>query len=421
MRLTFFALGSRGDVQPYIALAKKAIQNGHSAIICTGKTFEKLIKENNVEFKEVESDLMAMLESDEGKFIYNNALKHPIKVRNYMKTVVNPAFRKTLTQFWEGAQGADVIIYHPKAFGAPDMAFALGVPCINMALIPAIYPIEEFPNLIISHKKKFGKVLNKFTYTVMSNAERSNIKQVNDFREKILKLPKRKPGIYNFEVEGNKIPIIYPLSPILFDDVRSWEDNVFLPGFFYLDTDESKLGHTVKKFIASGSKPIVISFSSIPLKNPIEFKKKLKQALIETGNRGIILTGASGMSLEEDDNFLAVHSAPHTLLFPLAKGIVHHGGVGTMATALKSGKPQMIIPFAVDQPFWADLLYKKGYSLKPLNEKAIEVDQLISRFEQMEDEEKIIKAKRIQTILLKENGTQNALIYIEKIVKEWEI
>lgn len=421
MKLTFFALGSRGDVQPSIALAKKAIQNGHSAIICTGKTFEKLIKENGVEFKEVESDLMALLESDEGKLIYYNALKHPIKAKNYVQTVVNPAFRKTLDQFWAASQGADVIIYHPKAFGAPDMALALGIPCINMALIPAIYPIEEFPNLIISTNKNFGKTLNKFTYNIIAKAEKSNINQVNDFREKTLNLPKRKSGIYNLEIEGNRIPIIYPFSPILFDDVKSWKDNVFLPGFFYLDTDESQLDHTVKKFIARGSKPIVISFSSIPLKNPIEFKRKLKQALTETGNRAIILTGASGMTLEEDDDLLAIHSAPHTLLFPLAKGIVHHGGVGTMATALKSGKPQMIIPFAVDQPFWANLLYQKGYSLKPLEEKDIEVDQLISRFKQMEDEEKIKKAERIRSVLVKENGTQNALTHIKKIVKEWEI
>lgn len=419
MRLVFFALGSRGDVQPYIALAKKAIQYGHSALICTGKTFEKLVKENGVEFKEVESDLMAMLESDEGKLIYNSALKHPLITKNYVKKVVNPAFRKTLDQFWEGAQSADVLIYHPKAFGAPDMAFALGIPCINMPLIPVVYPIEEFPNLIISTNKNFGRVLNKFTYTVMSNAERSNMKQVNDFREKTLKLPKRKSGIYNLAIEGNKIPIIYPLSPILFEDVKSWGTNIFLPGFFYLDTDELHLDTLIKKFINEGSKPIVISFSSTPFRDPLDFRNKLKQALIKTGNRGIVLTGTSGMSLEKDDHLLAIHAAPHTLLFPLAKGIVHHGGVGTMATALKSGKPQMIIPFAVDQPFWANLLYKKGYSLKPLNEKDIEVDALISRFKQMEEKKTRKKADMVKNILDKEKGTQSALEYIKKIVEEW--
>lgn len=106
-----------------------------------------------------------------------------------------------------------------------------------------------------------------------------------------------------------------------------------------MDTDEFQLDSSIKKFINEGSKSIVVSFSSIPLRDPVEFKNKLKQALIKTCNRGIVLIGKSGISLEQDHNILVINSAPHSLLFPLAKEIVHHGGVGTMATSLKSGKP----------------------------------------------------------------------------------
>lgn len=414
MRIAIFTLGSRGDVQPYVALAKVSISKGHSAVICTGKSFKDFIERNGVEFEEATSDLMAMLETEEGKMIFNNGMKHPIKTKNYLKDVVNPAYRKTLDEFYKSAQGADVIIYHPKAFGAPDIAKSLGIPCISMPPVPITYPIEEFPNLAISPTRNLGKFINKLTYKIMDKAESASIKEVNDFREKKLNLPKRKSGEYTFKIDGREIPIIYPISSYLFKDVKSWGDKVYLPGFFYLDTGKEVLEKEILHFINSGEEPIVVSFSSMPLKSPDIFKEKLVKALKETNNRAIIIVGNSGIALEREEEILSIKAASHTLLFPLAKGIIHHGGVGTMAAALKSGKPQIIIPFAVDQPFWANRLYKLGYALKPIKEIEVTTEELISRFKELEKAEIKQKANDIKNDISKENGTENSIKYIER-------
>lgn len=414
MRIAIFTLGSRGDVQPYVALAKAAILKGHSAVICTGKSFQSFIEGNGVEFEEATSDLMAMLETEEGKMVFNDASKHPIKTKHYLRDVVNPAYRKTLDDFYKSAQGADVIIYHPKAFGAPDIAKSLGIPCISMPPVPIMYPIEEFPNLAISPTRNLGKVINKLTYKIMDKAEIASIKEVNDFREKTLNLPKRKSGEYTFKIDGREIPIIYPISPYLFKNVKSWGDKVYLPGFFYLDTGNEVLEEKILEFINLGKEPFVISFSSMPLKSPDLFKEKLVKALKEIDNRAIIIAGNSGIAFEREKEILTIKAAPHTLLFPLAKGIIHHGGVGTMAAALKSGKPQIIIPFAVDQPFWANRLYKLGYALKPIKESEVTTEELISRFKEVEKAEVKQKAQNIKSALSEENGTENAIKYIER-------
>ena len=416
MRIAIFTLGSRGDVQPYVALASYAIKQGHQAVICTGKTFEKLIIQYGIEFKEAASDLMAMLETEEGQMIFNHAMRHPIKTKAYLNNVVNPAFRKTLDQFWESAKGADVIIYHPKAFGAPDMAKALGIPCVSMPPVPITYPIEEFPSLVLSPTRSLGKKLNKLTYMLMKKAESASINEVNDFRQHTLGLPKRKSGLYTFQIDEQDIPIIYPISPSLFDEVKSWEGKVHLPGFFFLETKEQELVPQLNQFIHEGTPPIVISFSSMPLKNPTRFQEVVKEALRQTHNRGIILTGNSGIKFEDEKDIYTIQSAPHTALFPLAKGIIHHGGVGTMAAALKSGKPQLIIPFNVDQPFWAHRLYTKGYALKPLKEKDVEVDTLVERIKEMENTQVQEKAKAIKETIEAENGVKEALNYIESLV-----
>ena len=405
-------------MQPYAALARHAIKRGHSAVICTGKSFKNFIVEKGIEFKEAESDLMAMLDTEDGKIIFSSALAHPLKTKKFLNDVVNPAFRKTLDQFWQSAQGADVIIYHPKAFGAPDMADALKIPCISMPPVPVTYPIGEFPNPIFSSTKNFGKALNKLTYVLMAKAEVASIVQVNDFREKMLKLPKRKSGLYTFKIGEKRIPIIYPVSPSLFANVDSWKGSVYLPGFFYLDTGEEQLDEELKNFIESGPAPIIISFGSMPLKAPSKFKDKIIEAIKTTNNRAVILTGNTGMSFANEKTIYAVNSAPHTLLFPLAKGIVHHGGAGTTAAALISGKPQMVIPFGADQPFWAQLLYKKSCCVKPIKEKEISAQVLARRFLEMGAERYINTAKELRETICKENGVDNAVRYIEHLCEK---
>ncbi len=413
MKISILTLGTRGDVQPFVALAQKALERGHQVVICTGKTFKPFIEDTGIEFREAASDLMAMLETAEGQMVFKHALQHPFRTKKYLDEVVNPVFRQTLDQFYEAAQGTDVILYHPKAFGAPDIAEALDIPCISIPPVPITFPIDEFPNLAIFPTKNLGKHLNRWSYSVIAQAERSSINEVNDFREKTLHLPKRQSGLYTFSLNGQTIPIIYPISKALFPEVTSWEGRVLTPGFFYLDSAIAQLDPSLTSFLSTGSAPIIISFSSMPLKSPEQFKTCLQEALHATHQRGILLAGNSGLRFDKDENLLTIDAAPHLLLFPHGKGIIHHGGVGTMAAAIKSGKPQLIIPFSVDQPFWAYRLYRQGYALKPLKETQVTTRSLIQRFIQFDEETVQSKALELKAVIDQENGTETALAFIE--------
>ena len=212
---------------------------------------------------------------------------------------------------------------------------------------------------------------------MMGKADLSSLKEINDFRSKTLGLPARKAGIYAYEIDGRPIPIICPVSPVLFEDVKSWNGHVYLPGFFYLDLEHQELDPEIAAFLANGDKPIVVSFSSMLLHQPQEFLSMFSEALKMTGNRAVLLTGEMDFPVGGDESILAVKSAPHGLLFPRAKGIIHHGGIGTVAEALRSGAPQLILPFSVDQPFWAHRLHGLGYALRPLRERALSAVNLL--------------------------------------------
>ncbi len=417
MNITILTLGSRGDVQPYVALGKGLLKRGHSVTICTGKTFQNFIEQHGITFKEAYIDFMEILKTEEGQAIFNGG-GNIFKILKYTKEVINPAFRKTFDDFLVATQHSDLIIYHPKAMVAPDLSEYLNIPCVSMPPVPMTYPITEFPSLAVTGSKNYGKFLNKLTYSTIKFSESASIKDINDFRAKSLSLLKRKGGIYSYEVKGKRTPIVYPISRSLFEEVSSWNGYVELPGFFFLDMENTSLDDQTTAFLSQGSAPITISFSSMPMKDPEAFKTMLIQALDQTNNRAIVLTGVSGMTFDGHNNILALEKAPHRLIFKESKGIVHHGGVGTMAEALLSGRPQVIMPFNVDQPFWAHQLYSKGYALKPLNNKSLTVDDLILRFAQMGEELYILKAKEIGGMIAKENGVETCVDYIETLLKE---
>ncbi len=415
MRVSIHTLGTRGDVQPYVALARRLVREGHSAVICTGESFRALVERDGVEFRRAASDLMAMLGTEEGRAVMQGGMKHPLRAMRYAREVVNPAFRESLDDFWDASQGADVILYHPKALAAPDMAQALGIPCVSVTPVPITYPVSEFPNMAIAPTTNFGAALNRLSYAPMAKADAASIKEINDWRAS-RGLPARKAGTYAYEIGGKPIPIVCPVSPALFEDVTSWIGRVYLPGFFYLDSAGEAPDPEIEAFLQAGDAPIAVSFSSMPLRDPRAFAEALDGALQKTVNRAVLLTGNAEIDVPPSARMLCVPAVPHALLFPRCKGIVHHGGVGTLAEALRSGVPQQIVPFAVDQPFWAHRMQKLGYAVMPMREKELSTGRLAQTFREMENPAYIESARRIRQRLLCEDGVGAAVRYIEGIV-----
>ncbi len=415
MRVCFMTLGTRGDVQPYLALAKYIISKGHSAIICTSESFKDFIEKEGVEFKKATLDLMALSKSEIGKKI----LEHPIKnlklTMSFTKEVVNPQYRKSFDDFYNASIGADIIVYHPKALVAIDIAEKLNIPAVNMPPIPIIHPITEFPSIAVSGSKNFGDFINKMTYMANTQADKGYIKEINNFRQEELSFSKRKSGEYTYFRGKNRIPIVYPISPSLFSYVESFKSDVFLSGFFFM-SEEKELPKEALDFTEKGKKPIAVSFSSMPLNNPNQFIETLQKTLKETNNRAVILTGSSGINLKSNDDIFVAESLPHTLLFEKSKGVIHHGGVGTTAAALLSGIPQMVVPFSVDQPFWAKCMFDNKVAHAPIKENELAKETLSLFFKEIDDGKFSEKAKVLSEVIKKEDGLQNAFDYLLNLV-----
>ena len=408
MNITILTLGTRCDVQPYVALAKELIKRNHHVTICTGATFESFCTQNGLTFYPSTLDFMQLIQTDEGKALFNGGKINPRQTLNFVKTIINPGYQKTFHDFYEASKQADLILSHPKALGAADVAEILNIPIISLPPVPMTFKTTELPNYAIT-LKNLGKTLNRLTYLATDYGEASYMKLINEFRAEHA-LKKRKAA--------TRVPkhTIYPLSTAIFSDIKSWNhEDLCVSGFFFLRNQHDVLEENVSHFLNQAPSPIIITFSSMPMKAPETFIATLEEVLTKSSQRAIILSGDNEM-ISQHPNILIIKSAPHHLLFERARGIIHHGGVGTTAEALRSGIPQAIMPFSVDQPFWAKHLADLQLSVATLNEKTLTTDKLINVFNHFQDPAQTKRSAKIGATIQKENATATAATFIESIL-----
>jgi len=175
-----------------------------------------------------------------------------------------------------------------------------------------------------------------------------------------------------------KVPVVHGYSPTLLPKPKDWSAALFVPGFWFLDGDDSDTPPpALVNFLASGPPPVYVGFGSMTGNDPERLTRVTLEALRLSGQRAVLLSGWAGLAAGDlPPNVLRLDSAPHGWLFPRMAAIVHHGGVGTTHEALRAGRPQVIVPFFGDQPFWADRVYALGVSPPPLHQEALTAEGL---------------------------------------------
>ena len=155
-------------------------------------------------------------------------------------------------------------------------------------------------------------------------------------------------------------------------------DHIHVPGYFFLDEPEYQPGDALHKFLAEGQEPVCLTFGSMVNRQIERIQEIFVNALKNTRQRGIILSGWGKWGIPEgaNEDLLFLESAPHEWLFPRCKLVIHHGGAGTTAAALRSGRPSVIVPMAGDQPFWARCVDQMGVGPHSIALKSLSLEKL---------------------------------------------
>jgi len=373
MKIVILTLGSRGDVQPFVALGIGLKKAGHEVKICTSSSFEKFILENGLNYGYINDEFIKFVGSDEAK----KAIESSTNIIAWMQKAIElsgkikPLMVQTLKEEWLAAKDAEMIIYHPKAMGGYHIAEKLDIPAIMCLPAPLYAPTKAFPSLIFPDWQ-LGGWYNKLTYQLMPLLSLPYRRLVNNWRKEVLNLPATST------IEGKNIPILHFYSSLVMPEPEDWDDNTITAGYWFLDSDlDWQPPQELVKFLKAGSEPVYIGFGSISGSNPKKTANLVKDALDISKKRAIIATGWGGLELEKiPDNIFVIKEIRHDWLFPQVAAVIHHGGAGTTAAGLRAGKPTIICPFFGDQPFWGKRIDDLGVGAKPIPQKQLTAKKL---------------------------------------------
>ena len=356
MHFGIVALGSRGDVQPYIALALGLQSAGHRTTLVAYENFKPLAESYGVGFRQLSGNVEELLHSEEGRRILKTG--NALSLLRYLARMARDRWEINSQELLNDCE--EIKAYITSPLGVPwvhSIAEKFRLPWAIVQLSFPTTPTREFP--FEGLRMLNFPAYNLLTYRLVHGLFwRGSKRGVNELRRS-LGLPKlnRPPGEI---ADAAGVLNLYAVSPALIRRPIDWGDHTAITGFLMISGEGKELSPGLVKWLAAGEPPVYIGFGSMPVPDPERFGLMMKELLATTGDRYLFCEGWSAITgLPDDPRLYRVSYADHSLLFPLCKAVVIHGGIGTIAAALKAGVPIVVVSIFGDQGWWGRLLEKK--------------------------------------------------------------
>jgi len=373
LRITCLTIGSRGDVQPYIALCKGLLAEGHRPKIATHREFEPWVRQHGIDFAPVEGDPAELMRIcvENGMFTYSFLREASVKFRGWIDELLSSA--------WHACQDTDLLIESPSAMAGIHIAEALRVPYFRAFTMPWTRT-RAYPHAFAVPEHKMGGAYNYITYVMFDNVFWKAIAgQVNRWRKDQLHL--RSTNLD--KMQPNKVPFLYNFSPSVVVPPLDYSDWIRVTGYWFLDeasswTPPPELTAFISQARSDGKKIVYIGFGSIVVSDPAALTRTVVESVLKADVRCILSKGWSDRLGNADASVAEVplppeihqiKSAPHDWLFRQIDAAAHHGGAGTTGASLRAGIPTIVKPFFGDQFFFGSRIEDLGVgiSMKKLN------------------------------------------------------
>ena len=363
MHYGIIAIGSRGDVQPFVALALGLLDHGHQVTLLAHENFKTFVEGFGINFHPLPGSIEEMLYSPQGKKVLRSG--NMITFMRFVQHVVAKKQPQINQEILAVAQKTDAMITSMLGMIWVDSAAErVHKPFATIQLSFPSTPTREFPFALLDFFD--FPLYNRLTYKVFDFLYTKDYKNpLNEFRQS-LDLPKIKGSLLK-KLAESKTPNLYAISPALLPQPADWHPASQLTGFIHLPAkqrEQHPLDQTPPALIhwlEASEKPIYIGFGSIPVPDPPRFIHILRQLLTQTTYRFLFCQGWSHLDdLPEHPNLFVISAANHDWLFPRCRAAIIHGGVGTTAAALRAKLPLVVASIFADQPFWGKLIERRG-------------------------------------------------------------
>lgn len=407
MRVSIHTLGTRGDVQPYVALAVGLQRAGHRVLLAAPAQFSDFAASHGIGFAALPAEFLQLMNDPEFKAAAARGVG-PGSILKLLKRF-KPMMGGLLDAEWAAANSfrPHVVVHHPKALGAPRIAEHLGIAAILASPLPGFTPTSAFPTPLLPFAN-LGP-LNALSHTLTARSptllfggmlrawQRSTLGSGRSVR----RISRSSATLYGYSASVVPVP-------------SEWGSDVLVSGYWFLDDSRWQPPPALASFLAAGSPPVYVGFGSMPLADAAATTELVVEALNNSGRRRVLAAGWGGLggrTLPASVHLL--DSAPHDQLFPLMSAVVHHGGAGTTAAGLRAGKPTVICPFFGDQPFWGRRVAELGAGPPPLPAKHLSSQRLAAALDTADDPGIRANARQLGEKISAERGVDAAVEFIE--------
>jgi len=361
MKIILISIGTRGDMEPFLAIGEILKEKGHQVICAFPEQFSSLAEDSNMEIASLGTKYIGILDSDIGKDVFGGSGSGLKKIIAYMKfarnsTEINKELIKKQYKLIE-SENPDRIVYNGKTIYPIIWGLDKRGKTILISPVPYIHYVKNHTHIVFHGN--FGPFLNKITFSLAN----FGLIMTTRISIKWLKITKKitRKQIKN-ALLSNKM--IYTISPSLFPRPDYWNKNIKVLGYHERDkTVNWKAGRSLEQFVANHDKILFITFGSMTNPRPDE-KTKIILDILEQHQIPTIINTASGGLLEpakyDTKLFHFVKQIPYGWIFPKMYAVIHHGGSGTTHMSIKYGCATMIIPHIIDQFAWNDIVSNLG-------------------------------------------------------------
>lgn len=421
MKALLLAFGTRGDVQPFLALGRALSDAGHDALVAGPACYESLAAAHGVPFAPIDDQWNRL--TDEPHI--QQALATNYRGLKAKRTAIEVARRTrqhiaaALDDITAAAPaGTDVVVHHTMLPGQ-HLAEALDVPAVPVALQPNWVPTSTFPCPMWA-PPWLPKPLNRLSYRPAALAPQLLLGTAgNRWRTRLGLRSRRGSGDPFRRPDGSPAFVLQAFSRHVLPEPAAWPAYAPVTGYWTAAGKQPGPSPALAEFLESGAPPIYLGFGSMRGQNPEAIGEMVRQLVHATGLRAVVATGVGGIAMATP-NTHAVHiidEAPHDWLFPRTAAIIHHGGAGTTAAALLAGRPQVICPFTGDQPFWAKRMQSVGVAPDPLPQRQLTAKRLIEAVEATRSATAMPRrAAEIGALVRAEGGTDHAVELLLELV-----
>ncbi|KAK7340335.1 hypothetical protein VNO77_21037 [Canavalia gladiata] len=411
LQIVMLIVGTRGDVQPFVAIGKRLQVDGHRVRLATHKNFEDFVLNAGLEFYPLGGDpkvLADYMVKNKG-FLPSGPSEIHLQ-RKQIKNIINTLLPACISCYPDSNAPfkADAIIANPPAYGHTHVAEFLRIPLHIFFTMPWT-PTSEFPHPLSRIKQPIGY---RLSYQIVDSLIWLGMRDlINEFRKKKLKL---RPITYlsGSYTQPLGVPHSYIWSPHLVPKPKDWGPNIDVVGFCFLDLASNyQPPKSLVDWLEGGIKPIYVGFGSLPLQDPDRMTQIIVQALEQTGQRGVINKGWGGLGnlAEQKKSVYLLDNCPHDWLFPRCTAVVHHGGAGTTAAGLRAECPTTVVPFFGDQPFWGERVHVRGVGPAPIPVDEFTLERLVDAIHFMLKPEVKTRAKELADAMKNEDGVLGAV------------